>query len=87
MGISLPTQFVSTNDLAASKNSLLTVFSVINPETGALPYCGPPLCAVGSLASTTSDTYHMWTLVGVYSYVLYTGDLEFLEDIWANYVS
>lgn len=86
MGISLPTQFVSTGDLVSSKNSIATVFSIMDPITGAIPYCGPPLCTTGSLVGTLSDTYHMWTLIGTYSYILYTGDLDFLQNVWANYV-
>jgi uncharacterized protein (DUF608 family) len=27
----------------------------------------------------------MWTLVGVYNYILYTGDLAFLNLNWAKY--
>lgn len=28
----------------------------------------------------------MWTLIGVYNYVLYTGDSEWLEEIWPKYI-
>ncbi|KAJ7626201.1 Six-hairpin glycosidase [Roridomyces roridus] len=79
MGIAVPTQFVSTNDLTPTRNALGTMFSHINPTTGALPESGPPLSQLGS------DTYHCWTLVGTYNYFLYTGDLAWIEDIWANY--
>ncbi|KAI5118176.1 hypothetical protein M0805_008417 [Coniferiporia weirii] len=85
MGIALPTQFVSTNDLLPSRNSLSTLFSLINPATGALPFCGPPLCFGGDLLGVLSDTYHAWTLIGVYNYYLYSGDVDWLQDIWANY--
>ncbi|KZV78168.1 Six-hairpin glycosidase, partial [Exidia glandulosa HHB12029] len=79
MGIAVPTQFVSTNDLIPTRNALETMFAAINPTTGALPESGPPLSQLGS------DTYHAWTLVGARNYFLYSGDSEFLSTIWANY--
>ena len=79
MGIAVPTQFVSTNDLLPTKNALSTMFAAINPVTGALPESGPPLSQLGS------DTYHAWTLVVTYNYVLYSGDFDWLQDVWSNY--
>ncbi|KAL5523451.1 hypothetical protein ACEPAG_7624 [Sanghuangporus baumii] len=84
MGIAVPTQFVSTNDLIPTKNALATLFSLTNRTTGGLPYCGPPLCTI-ALTGLLSDTYHAWTLIGVYNYFIYTGDMSFLQDLWANY--
>lgn len=57
MGIAVPAQFVSTNDLVSTRNALSTMFAAINPN-GALPESGPPLSQQGS------DTYHAWTLIG-----------------------
>ncbi|KAH9476748.1 hypothetical protein JR316_0010663 [Psilocybe cubensis] len=79
MGIAVPTQFVSTNDLIPTRNALSTMFAAINPKTGALPESGPPLSQQGS------DTYHAWTLIGTYNYVLFSGDVEWLQGVWANY--
>ncbi|KAF8493309.1 Six-hairpin glycosidase [Gautieria morchelliformis] len=79
MGIAVPTQFVSTLDLLPTKNALSTQFSAINPDTGALPESGPPLSQLGS------DTYHSHTLIGVHNYWLYSGDMKWVEDVWANY--
>ncbi|KAK7455854.1 hypothetical protein VKT23_010891 [Stygiomarasmius scandens] len=79
MGIAVPTQFVSTLDLLPTKNALATMFSKINPTTGALPESGPPLSQLGS------DTYHMWTLIGTHNYYLYSGDIGWIEEIWGNY--
>jgi hypothetical protein len=79
MGVAVPTQFVSTNDLLPTKNSLSTLFAAIDPITGALPYCGPPFSLQGS------DTYHMWTLIGAYNYFLYSGDIDWLQEVWTNY--
>ncbi|KAG6864815.1 hypothetical protein C0991_007001 [Blastosporella zonata] len=79
MGIAVPTQFVSTNDLIPTRNALSTMFAAINPKTGALPESGPPLSQTGS------DTYHAWTLVGTHNYFLYSGDIAWLQNVWANY--
>ncbi|KAJ3739349.1 glycoside hydrolase family 78 protein [Lentinula detonsa] len=79
MGISTHTELVSTFDLESSKNSLLVMFSTQDPATGALQYSGPPINAVGS------DTYICWSLIGTHSVYLYTGDLDFVEQVWANY--
>lgn len=79
MGVAVPTQFVSTNDLIPTRNALSTLFSEINPSTGALPESGPPLSQLGS------DTYHAWTLIGTYNYFLFTGDTQWLQTIWSNY--
>lgn len=79
MGVAVPTQFVSTNDLIPTRNALSTMFAAIDPKTGALPESGPPLSQLGS------DTYHMWTLIGTHNYFLYSGDVEWLQGVWANY--
>ena len=79
MGVAVPTQFVSTNDLIPTRNALSTMFSAIDPRTGALPESGPPLSQTGS------DTYHMWTLIGTHNYVLFSGDVDWLGGVWANY--
>ncbi|THG99300.1 hypothetical protein EW145_g7294 [Phellinidium pouzarii] len=79
MGIAVPTAFVSTNDLKPVRNALSTMFVAINPVTGALPESGPPLSQLGS------DTYHAWTLIGTHNYYMFTGDIDWLQTIWANY--
>ncbi|TFK60970.1 Six-hairpin glycosidase [Pluteus cervinus] len=79
MGIAVPAQFVSTNDLISTRNALATMFSMINSRTGALPESGPPLSQQGS------DTYHAWTLIGTDNYFLYSGDEVWLRSVWSNY--
>ncbi|GJE95602.1 glycoside hydrolase family 78 protein [Phanerochaete sordida] len=79
MGVAVPTQFVSTNDLLPTRNALSTMFAALDPRTGALPESGPPLSQTGS------DTYHMWTLVGTHNYVRFAGDVAWLQGVWANY--
>jgi hypothetical protein len=51
-----------------------------NPTTGAFPEAGPPLLQLGS------DTYHMWTMIGTYNYILYSNDTAFLDQNWAKYL-
>lgn len=48
-------------------------------STGAFAESGPPLSQKGS------DTYHMWSMIGTYNYVLYTNDTEFLSENWGGY--
>ncbi|KAF9450982.1 glycoside hydrolase family 78 protein [Macrolepiota fuliginosa MF-IS2] len=79
MGIAVPTQFVSTNDLIPTRNALATMFAAINLKTGALPESGPPLNQQGS------DTYHAWTLIGTHNYHLFSGDTEWVREIWSNF--
>jgi hypothetical protein len=79
MGISTYTEAVTTSDLGSSKNSLLVMYSTQDPVTGALQYSGPPINAHGS------DTYIAWTLIGTHTVWLYTGDLDFVQNVWANY--
>ena len=79
MGISLPTAYVSTNDLLAARNSLTTIYQHQKSSTGELPYSGPEFNFYGS------DTYHMWTLIGTSSYYLYSADKSWLDGIWSQY--
>ena len=79
MGISVPTAYVSTDDLLATKNALTTLYQHQNTSTGELPYAGPEVNFYGS------DTYHMWTLIGTSNYYLYSGDLAWLNGIWSQY--
>ncbi|KAF9040032.1 Six-hairpin glycosidase [Panaeolus papilionaceus] len=78
MGIAVPAAFVSTNDLISTRNALDTMFAAISPN-GELPESGPPLSQKGS------DTYHAWTLIGAHNYYRYTGDLDWVRSIFANY--
>ncbi|GAA3259569.1 MGH1-like glycoside hydrolase domain-containing protein [Dactylosporangium siamense] len=78
LGISLPTQYASTNDLISTRNALTTLFQH-QSASGELPYAGPQVNFYGS------DTYHTWTLVGTSSYYLYSGDKTWLDGIWAQY--
>jgi hypothetical protein len=79
MGIAVPTAYVSTNDMASTRNALTTLYQLQNTTTGELPYAGPQINFPGS------DTYHLWALLGSASYFTYTGDRGWLDQIWAQY--
>ncbi|KAF4306708.1 putative alpha-l-rhamnosidase protein [Botryosphaeria dothidea] len=79
MGVAVPAAFVSTGDLESVKNALEVMYDYQEAD-GAIPEAGPPLLQKGS------DTYHMWTMIGTYNYVLYSGDLDFLEVVWERYL-
>ncbi|KAI0816185.1 glycoside hydrolase family 78 protein [Xylaria sp. FL0064] len=80
MGVAGPASFYSTGDLESIKNSLQTLYDN-QAESGLLPFSGPLLNASGS------NTYHMWTMIGLYNYVLYSDDVEFLKIYWAKYMA
>ncbi|KAJ5409919.1 uncharacterized protein N7487_004278 [Penicillium crustosum] len=79
MGIAVPSAFVSLGDLESVKNALQIMYNTQNKTTGAFDESGPPL------SQKDSDTYHMWSMIGTYKYVLYTNDTGFLLDNWASY--
>ncbi|KAI4713487.1 hypothetical protein J4E89_000933 [Alternaria sp. Ai002NY15] len=78
MGIAVPSTFVSTGDLDSVRNALQVMFDYQNPD-GSFPEAGPPLL------QQNSDTYHMWTMIGTYNYMLYTDDAAFVQRNWAKY--
>jgi len=80
MTIAVPGIAVSTYDMLAVRNALNTIYDHQYGD-GSMPYAGPPMGAFGEF----SDTYHLHTLIGSYVYVLYSGDLEWLEEHWAAY--
>ncbi|OAF61937.1 hypothetical protein VC83_01396 [Pseudogymnoascus destructans] len=81
MSIAVPGIAVSTLDMVSVRNALDTLFAHQYGD-GSLPYAGPPMGTIHEF----SDTYHMHTLLGVYNYVLYSGDLRWLQDHWDHYI-
>ncbi|OJD34018.1 glycoside hydrolase family 78 protein [Diplodia corticola] len=79
MGVAVPAAYVSTGELESVRNALEVMFDYQEAD-GAIPEAGPPLLQKGS------DTYHMWTMIGTYNYVLYSGDLDFLDLVWERYL-
>ncbi|PQE09127.1 alpha-l-rhamnosidase a protein [Rutstroemia sp. NJR-2017a BVV2] len=80
MSIAVPGIAVSTYDMLAVRNALDTLFDHQYAD-GSLPYAGPPISS-----GAFSDTYHLHTLLGVYNYVLYSGNLEWLKMRWPAYL-
>ncbi|KAF9885487.1 hypothetical protein FE257_012814 [Aspergillus nanangensis] len=78
MGIAAPSVFVSTGDLESVKNALQVMYNT-QASNGAFDESGPPL------SQKNSDTYHMWSMVGTFNYVLFTNDTEFLLKNWDKY--
>ncbi|ORY61294.1 Six-hairpin glycosidase-like protein [Pseudomassariella vexata] len=81
LGVAVPAAAYSTGDLESVKNGLQAMYDDQNSSTGQFPFSGPPLMATGS------DTYHMWTLIGTYNYVLYSDDTDFLRANWESYIA
>jgi hypothetical protein len=48
----------------SARNTIATVFTTQDPETGIFSMAGPPF------TSLRSDTYHAWTLIGACTYIL-----------------
>ncbi|KAI0429080.1 Six-hairpin glycosidase-like protein [Xylaria sp. FL1042] len=78
MGVAVPSTFYSVGELESVVNALQVMYNYQNAD-GSLPEAGPPLL------QQDSDTYHMWTLIGTYNYVLYTNDTDFLTLNWDRY--
>ena len=78
MGIAVPAAFVSTGSLEPVLNALQVMYDFQNGD-GSFPEAGPPLLQQGS------DTYHCWTMIGTFNYVLFTGDVGWLGGVWERY--
>lgn len=78
MAIAVPAIVVSYDDLISVANSLDSLFAIQN-QTGRLPYAGDPF------PDSVSFTYHLYTLIGVSDYYLYSGDLEYARGKWPAY--
>ncbi|GME47657.1 Alpha-L-rhamnosidase [Neofusicoccum parvum] len=76
MAIAVPGIVTSTNDLISIQNSLNSLFDIQNKSSGQLPYAGRPF------TYTLSHTYHMYTVIGVADYFLYSGDMDYLQGMW-----
>jgi alpha-L-rhamnosidase-like protein len=81
MFIAVPAIAMSTYDMLAVRNALDVLFEHQYSDF-SLPYAGPPMGFRGEF----SDTYHMHTLLGVYNYVLFSGDIPWLRHRWPAYL-
>jgi hypothetical protein len=78
LGVAVPTQYASTNDLVSTRNALTTMFNA-QAASGAIPWSGPVFNLTGS------DTYHTWTLLGSATYYSYSADRAWLDSVWSRY--
>jgi hypothetical protein len=78
LGISVPTDYASLDDLETIRNTLSTMYGV-QAANGEIPWSGPVFNLTGS------DTYHTWTLHGTALYYTYSGDRAWLDSVWSNY--
>ena len=78
LGVAVPTQYASTDDLVSTRNALTTMFNA-QAGSGEIPWSGPPFNLTGS------DTYHTWTLLGTSTYYSYSADRAWLDSIWSKY--
>ncbi|KAJ9495422.1 hypothetical protein H2202_009209 [Exophiala xenobiotica] len=81
IAISGPSTFVSTNDMDAIKNGLDSLLLLQN-SSGALPYAGVPFAELGL---GFSFTYHLYSLIDIHDYYLYTGDIDYLSRNWDSF--
>jgi hypothetical protein len=80
MGIAVPTDFVSLDDLPSARNSLQALYN-LQTSDGALPYAGPPVNFTGGI----SDAYHMWAMIVTQLYVQYSGDQAWAAATYPKY--
>lgn len=76
MSVAIPSVMVSTYDTSTFKNTLDALL-VLQQASGALPYATLP---IGT--SIFSFTYHLYGLIAISDYYLYTGDLAYLQQSW-----
>lgn len=81
IAVSLPSIFVSTNDMSSVKNSLDSLL-VLQRADGMFSYAGVPF---GPQQNKTSFTYHLYTMIDISYYYLYTGDYAYLESTWDQF--
>ena len=81
-GVSIPTAYVSTGDTASAANAVATLLQQCQRDDGIISMVGPPICNFFS-----SDTYHLWALIGVCNVFSYTHDLSWLASLWPRFVA
>jgi len=79
MGVSVLTALATTGDVLASKNALITLYDNQQAD-GMLPYAGPPVNFKGS-----SDTYHLWALIGTCNVALLGNESAWASSVWSGF--
>ncbi|KAI0359162.1 bacterial alpha-L-rhamnosidase domain protein [Trametes cingulata] len=77
MSIAVPGIAVATFDLISIRNALDSLFN-LQSANGTLPYAGFPFNENGIV----SFTYHLYSLIGVANFYLWSGDKVFLDGKW-----
>ncbi|KAH0387860.1 bacterial alpha-L-rhamnosidase domain-containing protein, partial [Aureobasidium melanogenum] len=89
--ISVPGVFLSTDDAITVKLSLQQLFASQNTTTGALPWFAQPVYVypendfINLGKVVFSFNYHLFTLLGLHNYWIYTGDDEYLQNNWNRF--
>ncbi|KAK6000716.1 hypothetical protein QM012_003441 [Aureobasidium pullulans] len=89
--ISVPGVFLSTDDAITVKLSLQQLFASQNATTGALPWFAQPVHVFPDNSFMDfgkvvfSFNYHLFTLLGLHNYWIYTGDDEYLQNNWNRF--
>jgi hypothetical protein len=81
-GVSIPTAYVSTGDTISAANAVATLLLQCQQADGTISMVGPPICNFFS-----SDTYHLWALIGVCNVFQYTQDVAWLASLWSQFVA
>ncbi|KAI9731478.1 MAG: hypothetical protein M1834_004598 [Cirrosporium novae-zelandiae] len=81
MSIAVPSIFVSTHDLVSVRNGLDALL-ILQNETGLFPYASEPF---NTEHHGQSYTYHLHTMIGMYFYYMYTGNLSWLSENWSHF--
>ncbi|HEY2694369.1 MAG TPA: trehalase family glycosidase [Pseudonocardiaceae bacterium] len=81
LGIALPTEYASTDDVTSGGNGLAALWQH-QAANGELPYEGPPTPAS---SVPGSDTYHLWAMIGTSDYYDYSDNIAWLRSIWPKY--
>jgi hypothetical protein len=81
-GVSIPTAYVSTGDTVSAANAVATLLLQCQRIDGIISMVGPPICNFFS-----SDTYHLWALIGACNVFQYTQDLSWLTPLWPRFVA
>ncbi|TVY19378.1 hypothetical protein LARI1_G002321, partial [Lachnellula arida] len=80
MTVSIPAVFVSTNDMVSIENGINALLDLQHSD-GMFPYAGFPF----NTFNDVSFTYHLHTLVAIAYYFHYTGDLQYVKNVWDHY--
>jgi hypothetical protein len=84
--------FLSTNDQYTLKLSVGQLMAEQNASTGQFPYAASPIYvfppdeSVAGISQTYSFTYHLYNLLALNNYYIYSGDLAFLKQNWNRFV-